>query len=230
MAEQVERMVQGRESLTHGVSHALRTPLARLRFALELIDLADDAKGRSKRIREATDDVEKLEALVRELLTYSSLHSDQAPAIATEPADVQTLLKALVTDARRVGPEITLEITMKGDNGEVSLDVKLFLRVVRNLVNNAMRYADGSVIVTLRRAPTYLAVLVDDDGPSVPEEEPDNIFEPFSRLDAARRRDTDEIGLDLPIAAGAAKAHRGCVEVRDSPLGGAQFAWVMTLD
>ncbi|MCO4773634.1 MAG: HAMP domain-containing protein [Deltaproteobacteria bacterium] len=229
MAEQVGSMVRGREKLMHGVSHELRTPLARLRFALELIEFADGPEGRSKRIREATADVDELEGLVRELLQYSKLQSGEASNIQTEPIDPAPVLEDLVDGAQRVRPAIELSFEQEGGDGEVPLDKKLFARAVGNLINNAVRYADEEVVVTMRLEARWLKVLVDDDGPGVPAEERERIFDPFSRLDDARSRDTGGTGLGLPIAAGAARAHGGRVEVNDSPLGGARFIWIMPL-
>lgn len=225
MAEQVETMVAGRERLMHGVSHELRTPLARLRFALELIDLASDEADRRKRIYEATADVDELEGLVRELLQYSKLQQDKATA-DTEPTDPAPLLNDLVAGARRVRATTTLSFQDEGEGVEAPLDRKLFLRAVGNLVNNAARYADSKVVVTLRRDGRWLRVDVDDDGPGVPVDDRERIFDPFARLDDARSRDTGGTGLGLPIAAGAARAHAGRIEVDDSPLGGARFSWL----
>jgi len=228
MAEQVETMVAGRERLMHGVSHELRTPLARLRFALELIDLASDEADRRKRIFEATADVDELEGLVRELLQYSKLQQAEATA-DTEPTDPAPLLADLVKDARRVRASTSLSFVDQGRGVVAPLDGKLFLRAVGNLVNNAARYADSEVVVTLHQEGRWMRVTVDDDGPGVPEAERERIFDPFARLDDARSRDTGGTGLGLPIAAGAARSHAGRIEVDDGPLGGARFSWVSPL-
>jgi len=229
MANQVQQMVSSRESMLHGVSHELRTPLARLRFAFELIDMAEDDDDRRTRIREATADVDELEGLVRELLQYSKLQGSSGAGVTTEIVWVAPMLERLVSDAERVRSEVTITFMQEGEPPQVGIERKLFLRAVGNLVNNAMRYADAEVRVTLVADPTRLRVIVDDDGPGVPEHARERIFDPFSRLDDARSRDTGGTGLGLPIAAAAARAHGGFIEVGDSPLGGARFIWQMPL-
>jgi two-component system sensor kinase ParS len=227
MAGQIEEMIARRESLLHGASHELRTPLARLRFALELIELAEDAPDRARRIQEAAADVQELESLVRELLQYSKLEGPRRGSVTTEVTTLRPVLEGLVEDARRVRPDTSLRLQVTGDPKDVGVDRKLFARAVGNLINNAVRYADSEVVVTLTQQGHTLLVLVDDDGPGVPEADRERIFDPFARLDAARSRDTGGTGLGLPIAAGAARAHGGRIVVSDSPLGGARFSWEM---
>ena len=229
MADRVQTMVEGRKTLLHGVSHELRTPLARLRFALELVEMAPTEEDRVKRLREAAGDIDELEGLVRELLQFSRLEGEGASGDKA-PTTVEPLLSLLVDDAQRVRAEIDVLFVAEGDLGLVDLDRKLFQRAIGNLVNNAMRYADSAVRVTARRAPGKFEVLVEDDGPGVPEEQREAIFDPFVRLDAARSRDTGGTGLGLAIASGCARAHRGSIRVDASPeLGGARFSWTMPL-
>lgn len=228
MAERVQSMVEGRKTLLHGVSHELRTPLARLRFALELIDMAPTPEDRTQRLKEAEGDIEELEGLVRELLQFSRLEGAGADG-DKEPTSIEPLLSLIVEDGQRLRGEIAVSFVTEGDLGQVELDRKLFQRAISNLVNNAVRYADGAVRLTASRGPGRFEVCVDDDGPGVPEEMWDAIFDPFVRLDAARSRDTGGTGLGLAIASGCARAHRGTIRVERSDLGGARFRWTMPL-
>jgi len=228
MADRVQTMVEGRKTLLHGVSHELRTPLARLRFALELIEMAPTAGDRTKRLKEAEGAIEELEGLVRELLQFSRLEGEGADG-DKEPTSVEPLLSLIAEDGQRLRSEVHVGFETKDELGQVTLDRKLFQRAIGNLVNNAVRYADGRVRLSATRGPGRFEVCVDDDGPGVPEEMRAAIFDPFVRLDAARSRDTGGTGLGLAIASGCARAHRGSITVERSDLGGARFRWTMPL-
>ena len=228
MADRVQTMVEGRKTLLHGVSHELRTPLARLRFALELVEMAPTQEDRAKRLREAAGDIDELEGLVRELLQFSRLEGVAAEG-DREPTVVEPLLALIADDAQRLRAEVAVSFTVEGTLGELSLDRTLFQRAIGNLVNNAVRYADGAVRISAVREAGRFSVLVEDDGPGVPEAQRESIFDPFVRLDAARSRDTGGTGLGLAIASGCARAHRGSITVETSLLGGALFRWTMPL-
>jgi len=222
MAEQVESIVEGRRELLHGVSHELRTPLARLRFAVELLTGDFSADQLRERTSAVMGDVQDLEGLVSELLRYSELEGG-AP-LHLEPTDLSDLVGHLVSEARRVGREAEFEWRRPASIW-VALDRRLAKRSISNLVNNAARYATSQVRVSLERDGGWVRVIVEDDGPGVADEDRERIFDPFSRLDEARSRDTGGIGLGLPIARRAARSHGGDIQVDSSELGGARFAW-----
>jgi signal transduction histidine kinase len=106
-------------------------------------------------------------------------------------------------------------------------DRRLLARAVGNLLRNAQKYAAHTVALSARRDGDLLEIVVDDDGPGIPEEERERIFEPFYRLDRSRDRATGGFGLGLSIARKAVALHGGVLAVQRSPLGGARF--VITL-
>ncbi len=221
MAAQVQTIVDTRRALLHGVAHELRTPLARLKFALELLEGADPL-----RIEEIQGDVVALEDLVSELMRYSQLEGEGALELA--PTSLNDLLGVVIDEARRLPGERTIEDAVP-PLPAVAIDRRLVQRSLTNLVNNAVRYADSTVRVSAAVEGRVLAVHIDDDGPGVPESERGRIFEPFVRLDAARSRDTGGMGLGLALARKGAVAHGGDVVVSTSPLGGARFTWTLPL-
>lgn len=224
MAERVQTMVDGRRALLHGVSHELRTPLARLRFAVELLEGASEPEARARRVDEMLGDVSELEALVAELMRYSEL--EEGAGLDKRPTDLVSLVGGLVEEARRLRPDTELLWEPK-PIPELDLDPRQVSRSVGNLVNNAVRYSDARVRVSTIHEFGQVRVVVEDDGPGVPEADRDRIFEPFVRLDDARSRDTGGIGLGLALAQRAARAHKGRITVDTSPLGGARFTWTL---
>ncbi len=226
MAARVQTMVETRRSLLHGVSHELRTPLARLKFAMELLDAAHDEQTRRRRIDEMLDDVAELESLVAELLTYSELEG--AAPLQLEEVDLGPVVEGLTEEASRLRPEKDVSFEERPVPA-LQLDPRMVQRSIGNLINNAARYSESYVRVTLARAEDCVVVRVEDDGPGVPEADRERIFQPFLRLDEARSRDAGGIGLGLALSGRAVRAHDGDLVVQDSELGGACFHWSVPL-
>jgi two-component system OmpR family sensor kinase len=228
MAERIQGLLESQKNLLHSVSHELRTPIARLQFALELLDLHNDdpapgAPDRSKRIKAMDGDLAELNELVNELLSMSKLDN------ATEPQralfEVEPVLRECA-DGLHPRPA-ALHVELGSRLGSIDGDRRLLARAVGNLLRNAQKYAAHTVALSARHDGGLLEILIDDDGPGIPEEESERIFEPFYRLDRSRDRATGGFGLGLSIARKAVRLHGGSLHVERSPLGGARF--VITL-
>jgi len=221
MAERVERLVRGRDELVQAVSHELGTPLSRLRFHLELFGAADDDQ-RQKRMAAMTRDLDALDELVAELLTY--IQSDD---LAIEPMvfDPSRSLNDLTELAQLDGPDdrdvdVSLELEMP-PGATVMADQRLFQRAVENTLRNAMKYARAVVRVEVTEDADHVRVAVHDDGPGIPEDMREKVTVPFFRLDADRDRKTGGVGLGLAIVSRIMHRHGGHVAIATSPLGGA---------
>lgn len=225
MAERIEALVAGQRELLRAVSHELRTPLARLRFGLELLSGDEDAGARVTRIRRLEEDIGELDALVAELLTWARL--DAAAQVSRGDVDPRALVDEVVGALRLLHPSV--DVVVEGDGGVVRVDPALARRAVQNLVSNAKRHASTRVRVHAEAVASGMRVVVDDDGPGVPEADRARILEPFVRLDEARTRDAGGTGLGLAIVTAIARAHGGGVEVgqAEAALGGARFVLVL---
>ncbi|MES2018408.1 MAG: ATP-binding protein [Pseudomonadota bacterium] len=218
MAGRIEGLLDAQRNLLHSVSHELRTPIARLEFALELLRGAAANPALEARIVAMEGDVAELNGLVNELLSMSRLTSRetlQLETFALAPA-LEDCIAALPPNdcATRFDPAPPL--------GEVNADRRLLARAIGNLLRNAQKYCERQVALSARRA-DGIEIMVDDDGPGIPEEERERIFEPFYRLDRSRDRATGGFGLGLSIAFKAVALHGGTIRVEASPLGGARF-------
>jgi signal transduction histidine kinase len=219
MAGRIQALLESQKNLLHSVSHELRTPIARLEFALELVADRAGAPALSKRIAAMHGDLGELNELVNELLSMSKLDN------ATEPQralfEVEPVLRDCV-DKLHPRPA-TLHCELGTRLGSVDGDRRLLARAVSNLLRNAQKYAAHTVGLSARRDGGLLEIVVDDDGPGIPEEERERIFDPFYRLDRSRDRATGGFGLGLSIARKAVSLHGGTLQVERSPLGGARF-------
>jgi len=219
MAGRIEDLMEAQRNLLHSVSHELRTPIARLEFALELLDAKARDPELSRRIAAMEGDLSELNNLVKELLDMSKL--DSTRTLQGAPVELEALLR----DCRATLPPSPQQVAceLASGLGTVEADARLLARAVGNLLRNAQKYAQGRIVLSARRTPGQVEIAVDDDGPGIPLEERERIFDPFYRLDRSRDRATGGFGLGLSIAHKAVALHGGTLRVESSPLGGARF-------
>jgi two-component system sensor kinase ParS len=223
MAARIEGLIANQRELTNAVSHELRTPIARLSFELDQLKQQPDASQNRELIADMYADLGELEEMVSELLTYASLERG-ATVIKRENIQAANWLDSVVgsvaLEAEAAGVQLLI-----GDCrlDTVRIEPRFMARAVINLLRNAIRYAEQRVEVTLVRHGDYYEVRVNDDGPGVPLDGREKIFEPFSRLDASRDRRTGGFGLGLALVRRVSQSHGGQVEVGESEWGGASF-------
>jgi len=225
MAERLERLVGAQKTLVRDVSHELRSPLARLSVALELAreESPPAMMGHLKRIE---TEAGRLNLLIGQLLRLSSMESTDTSTF-TEVFDLHALLENLLPDAEFEAHQRSCTIRVLDQcDCKVQGSPELIYRAIENIVRNAVRYTQEHSVVELKiscdeRAGVRMVVLdVSDCGPGLPENELENIFRPFYRVDDARQRDTGGFGVGLAIADRAVRLHHGEVRARNRPEGG----------
>lgn len=224
MADNINALIASKKQLIDGIAHELRTPLVRLRYRLEMSDnLSDQERMALNR------DIGQLEALIQELLTYARLDRPQNELHLTTP-DLPAWLTSHIADVQSVNPDKHLRVTADSAAHYGALDMRLMERVLDNLVNNALRYCERDVSVSLSQEGVYACLQVDDDGPGIDEAERQRVFEPFVRLDPSRDRATGGCGLGLAIVHSIVQAMGGEVSCEASDTGGARFRfrWPVT--
>lgn len=225
MAARVQALLQSHRDLEQGVAHELRTPLAQLKFDLELARTTADEAERESRFEAMERDVVELEDLVSELLVLANLR--EAPPYA--PRDVPAaelvgdVLRRAQEEMRASGKQVAIEPPRQVPE-RITCDAKYLSRALVNVVRNAVRYAESRVALTVERDGARTTINVDDDGPGVPADERERLFEPFTRLDASRDRGQGGVGLGLAIVRSVAEWHGGEARITDSPLGGARVS------
>ncbi len=206
-AERIQALVLAQRRILAGASHELRSPLARLRMALEL--LQGDPALRAHAVR----DIAELDGLIDELLAASRLEAQ--PEVAKH--DDVDLLGLAAEEAARVGVEA------HGESVVIPGDARLLRRLVRNLLENARRHASGHAVeVNVARAQGRVLLTVADRGPGVPNAERERIFEPFYRPSGAPETG-DGWGLGLALVRQIARAHGGDAHCRAREGGGTLF-------
>ena len=205
MRERIERQIEQRTAMLSGVSHDLRTILTRFRLQLAI---AEDMKD----LESLNRDVDDMNAMLDGYLDFARGQAEEAEG----ELDLTALLRQLEETASLHGKILTTSI-----DGPASVKVRpnAFNRLVTNLSANAWRHADN-VRIEARNSGRFLYVVIDDDGPGIPEDMREEVFKPFFRLDEARNLDASGTGLGLAIARDIARGHGGDVTLTDSPMGG----------
>lgn len=205
MRARISRQIRQRTDMLSGVSHDLRTPLTRMKLQLAMLG-DDDA------ISELNADVVEMETMIEGYLTFARGEGDE-PAVESDLSD---LVETAVAGWRRNGSEIDCHV-----EGMLTLPVQKdgLRRCIDNLISNANRYGNHTWVRAGIRDEA-IELTVDDDGPGIPEENRQDVFRPFHRLDESRNPETGGTGLGLAIARDIARSHGGDISLEDSPHGG----------
>jgi signal transduction histidine kinase len=222
MNQMLDRLQSGQETQRRFVadaSHELRSPIASLVAALEVIGI-DDGDGSSVELHRVMGaETERMRRLVEDLLLLAKA-DDSGLRLQRTDVDLDDLLEAELRRLRAAGgPSIEAVVPAV----RVSGDAAKLSQVIRNLADNAVRAARSQVRFTLAEDAGVATVQVEDDGDGIPESERSRVFERFVRLDASRARGSGGSGLGLAIVREVVRGHGGTVEATESPLGGARF-------
>ncbi len=205
MQDRLQRYLDSRTRVLAAMSHDLKTPLTRLRLQVETLENPDAQERIGKQLDE-------MESMVRGALgLFRGLDDDEALA----PVDVNALLSTLQSEFKQMGGEVTISGTAQGSFTGKPQALK---RCLTNLIENAIKFGgrarlrveDGRAVV----------IHVEDDGPGIPPDELERVFEPFYRLESSRNRDSGGTGLGLSIARDIAQSHGGSLVLRNLPAHG----------
>ena len=224
MSDHIQRLIEAQRELMRAVSHELRTPVARIRFGMEMLAEEDDYDYRLQQVDMIDKDIEALNTLIDEIMTYAKLEQG-TPSLDFEKIVLFEVLDQVIVETEALKTQKEIELLAPPINLVVDAERRYLHRVVQNLVGNAVRYCDHKVIVSGGIDDAGMAyVQVEDDGAGVPEEERQRIFEAFARLDDSRTRASGGYGLGLSIVSRIAYWFGGKIAVDQSPiLGGARF-------
>tara|TARA_B110000495_G_scaffold38029_1_gene30595 strand:+ start:1239 stop:2516 length:1278 start_codon:yes stop_codon:yes gene_type:complete len=217
MAQRTENLVKAKVELLQMVSHEIRTPLSRIHFAVELFQSASDPEQRAERIAAIVESTDDLDRLVNDLLKYVR---SGGSSIEKQPVCIAELLSDIERSMVNHDKSVSVKLD---DKFVVQCDPVLLKSAIGNLVSNASRFANQEIAITSVLEHGTLSLHIDDDGPGIPVEYREDIFEPFTRLDKAKAENENGVGLGLAIVQRALEHCGGEVVVSESPLGGARF-------
>ncbi|WP_213687598.1 sensor histidine kinase BfmS [Acinetobacter sp. WY4] len=224
MSDHIQRLIEAQRELMRAVSHELRTPVARIRFGVEMMADEDDYDYRLQQVEQIDKDIEALNTLIDEIMTYAKLEQGM-PSIEFEQIDLYDVLNQVAQETEALKTQKIIELHPMPVAVTVEAERRYLHRVIQNLVGNAVRYCDNKILISGGLDQDGQAyVCVEDDGPGIPEIDRARIFDAFARLDDSRTRASGGYGLGLSIVSRIAYWFGGTIQVDPSPtLGGARF-------
>ena len=224
MAERIQRLIATQRELSSAISHELRTPIARIRFALEMLVDSDVPAERERLWHLMEADLDELDGLIEASLTYARFGREQ-PDLQLTAVELAPWLDEQVDAIRMLERQLELQVDTSALQPMlyVELDRRTMPHAITNLLRNAMKYAQTKIRVSAEVAGEQILLHVDDDGIGIPRDERERVFSPFTRLDRSRDRATGGYGLGLAIVQLVMEQHHGHASAGESPLGGARF-------
>lgn len=206
MQERLQRFIENRTRMLAAISHDLRTPITLLRLRAELID---DVEEQEKTL--AT--LDEMESMIASTLTFAR---EEAINEESQIVDVGALLESICNDMSDRGLPVELE---RPDKFLLDCRKIALKRALSNLLDNAVKYG-GKALVRIENDDQSLDIIIEDEGPGIPPEEIEKVFDPFYRLEPSRNPKTGGIGLGLSIAQSVIHAHGGELSLENKPDGG----------
>lgn len=213
MANKIQALLESQQRLLRDVSHELRSPLARLRMALEI---ARKRSGESNELDRMELEAERINDLIDDILQLVRLKTSLQQLIC-QNIDLATLLRQLADNANLGPPRV---IVKTENNAQFSADPKLLNRALNSIIENALKYSEGNVELTGTAVNDEISIHIRDHGSGVDDSLLDKLFIPFFRADEARHYRTGGYGLGLAIAAQSVQAHNGNINAQNHPDGG----------
>ncbi|SVB88782.1 uncharacterized protein METZ01_LOCUS241636, partial [marine metagenome] len=203
MRKRITIHLNQRSEMLSGISHDLRTPLTRLKLQLALLKQQDLAKKMS-------DDIDEMERMLNEYLDFAREQKHEK----TEMIDINQIIENIVKKYDDKKINLKLE-----EDKKINIRVNSIKRCLINLIDNGLAYGEKVDILT-KKTMQSIIIIIDDDGPGIPENEHQNVMKPFYRIDKSRSQNKSGVGLGLSIANDIIRSHGGSISLEKSPLNG----------
>ncbi|WP_028025717.1 ATP-binding protein [Enterovibrio calviensis] len=224
MADKISQLITSNRSLTQAVAHDLRTPIFRIQWQAEILHEEADSPTLKQKLASIIEDTEEMEQLVDALLYFAKVGRQDIPLnkedIAVLPYIASMVERLPNPHHRHIDVAIDPDISFLADK-------TLLKRAIENVLSNAMRYSVSTITVRCYRHAQAINIVVEDDGPGVPAQFRERIFEPFFSVDPSRNKANMGHGLGLAIVKLIIEKHDGHATFEESPSGGARL--VLTL-
>ena len=221
MGTHIEHLVSTNQTISHAMAHELRTPLARMRFALGMLEESNDKQEKLLLQKGMSDDINELETLINASLNYFKMQQSNIELNLTQVSLKQWGEK--VCQSLELFKPKGFKLVCNSQDVLAIIDTSLAETIVKNLLLNAFKYATHKAVLNIKKRKNGVVIEIDDDGPGIPFESREKIFMPFARLDTSRTLSSGGYGLGLAYVKLMAEFHDGNAFVVTSPLGGARF-------
>ncbi|MGB0494957.1 MAG: sensor histidine kinase [Kangiellaceae bacterium] len=220
LVNKIKRMLENEKSMANSISHELRTPLARIRFALQLAKESKDQQIMVQQIESAEEDIEEMNQLIAEILSYASI-DNQAFKAQLSKGDLGSLLDLLCARLTKNFPEHHIKFVNTSQSHSVLCDSILIERAIQNLIVNACKYGEQNVIVKFVESKNSYQICIANDGKMIEKNQLGKIFDAYYQIPNDEKN--TGFGLGLSLVKRIADLHKGQVYAQQSNLGGAEF-------
>jgi two-component system sensor histidine kinase RstB len=229
LIDRIQGLVRAQQHVTQAVAHDLRTPLARLKFRLEMLREQESDDDKLQLMTGIARDCDALSVLVDEVLHYARLEADGV-VLTFETCDIAALLDEIVAEFR-VDCVLTIALVVPKNAIRAACNVQQLRHAVINLLQNAARYGRSLITVQLFQESEVCVIAISNDGPPLSESIKERLFEPFVRA-AQHHQDHTGFGLGLAIVKRTMAVHGGEVSVTTGDSGGPcfQLRWPCVID
>ncbi|MDO6719489.1 ATP-binding protein [Psychrosphaera sp. 1_MG-2023] len=226
MSHTIVELISLQKQMTHAISHDIRTPLARLKFSIAIMKGANQSPDDQVELTgEMLSDIEEIERLIDEMLTYGRLDTVSSP-LTIEEVNINQLIENLVEKLQRTS-DVPIGVQISGPVSCLC-DGHLLERAIQNIIVNGLRYARTALDITVT-LDELLTIIIDDDGPGISPDQRQQIFSPFTRLENSRNKLGGGFGLGLSIADKIISWHGGEIIVAENTKKGARFILTMPI-
>ena len=205
MAKRINRHLNQRSEMLSGISHDLRTPLTRLKLQIEMLNQKDLSKSMSK-------DIDEMESMLNDYLEFAKTQAQES----TKEINLKKLFDELENDLNKNNLKISLTETIILKGRPLALK-----RSFENIIQNGLMYGTN-VNVNVSKVNKRIIIMIEDDGPGIPEDQYKNVFKPFFRLDKSRSLNQSGVGLGLAIVEDIINSHGGNIQMGKSKNNGLQ--------
>lgn len=220
MAAKIETLLSDNKLLSRAVSHDLKTPIARLRFGFEMLEETEDREQRTRYLARIGHDISEMESLILRLLEYARLE-ESAVHLNFQALDLNNMLSRLGDYYEGIN-DIEVELNLDDTISEVRVDPHYFKMLINNVLGNAQHYAKSRIKISTKAEGRYVKLIVEDDGPGIPEAERKEVLKPFIR--GKEKSESHGHGMGLAIVSRIASWHSAELDITSSAsLGGAQL-------
>jgi len=220
MAERIAQLIRSNRNLTNAVAHEFRTPIFRIQCNLDMLDDSIVRQQQMPYLEGMQEDLNELCSMVEELLHFSKMERLETH-LTLQETDIYALLDKQI---KHLQFETDIQLSLHASQAcNAAIAARQFQRAIGNIIRNGYKYAQSEVRISLHSCATEMHITIENDGPNIPVKDRQAVFEPFTRLDKARDRNSGGHGLGLAIVKQIIKQHKGEVYVSDSALNGPAF-------
>ncbi|GGY84076.1 two-component sensor histidine kinase [Cellvibrio zantedeschiae] len=222
MAKRLDEILRSQKEMTLAVSHELRTPLARMKFALAITEEQNLPANLARQLSSINRDILEMESLINSFLAYAAF-DQQSQRLNQREGHIQDLVQDIIHRlANHLDDQVRIEVVDKTEGAAMKCEWSLMQTAIQNLIHNASGYAKSIIRITLQVNSNDFVIAVEDDGPGVPEDQRNRIFESFVRI-YSELPNRSGFGLGLALVKRIMDWHLGSAVCSHSDLGGAKF-------